>query len=392
MENKLEEKKKYSTLKFDKVKVVLPTFNEVIGQGWISYGADNMWPNFMIDLYNRSAMNRTCIVAKQEAAVGNGLRTQDPSQEWVLKQANSRGETWSEIFEKATLDYVIHGGFALNIIWGKTGEFIADIYHLDFSKVRSGLVNSNTDRVEEYYYCSDWLRSRKYKPVAYKTFDKAASLTNPSQILYCFNYSPGNQVYPLADYVGGTNDIQTDIQTSLFHISNLNNGLNPSMWINMKNGVPDPKMQQDIYNAITSAFTGTENGGKFFLSFSDSAETAPEVIPVTSTNDTYYIALDTRVTTRILTAHRITSPLLLGIRDSTGGGLGSNKDEIIVAYEHFLSTVIRPITTFLLKQFQMLMDGKGYTNVELYVEPYKIFDANTDVTVDEGDVNNKNIE
>lgn len=385
-----------SFMKFDGIGKTLPAFLEVRGQNWISFGQDNLWPDLIIELFNQSAVNRTCIVSKLDAAVGEGLRTVDPNQEWVLKEANRRGETWNEIWEKVAQDYILHGGFALNVIWGKTGEFIAEVYHVDFSKIRSGHMNPETDRVEEYYFCPDWRKHRKHKPKAYKAFDKDFAIDFPSQIYYAYDYAPGNAVYPLSDWVGGVNDCLTDIQTSIFHNSNLQNGLVPSLWINMNNGIPDPQEQQQIYNTIADTFSGSGNAGKFFLSFADDPATAPTVTPLQASNDGYYLALDQRVTSRILTAHRITSPLLLGIRDG-GSGLGNNKDEIVVAYAHFMQTVIKPITKFLLKNFSFILREKGYEDIELYVEPNKLFAEDisgnpTDVatpeqiTVEEGDI------
>jgi hypothetical protein len=164
----------------------------------------------------------------------------------------------------------------------------------------------------------------------------------------------------------------------------------------MNNGIPDPLEQQQIYNTIADTFSGSGNAGKFFLSFADDPSTAPTVTPLQATNDSYYLALDQRVTSRILTSHRITSPLLLGIRES-GGGLGNNKDEITVAYAHFMQTVIKPLTSFLLKNFSFILREKGYTDIELHVEPHKLFQedisGNTsdvatpeEVTVEEGDI------
>ena len=396
MEDKL--KNLSNIYKFDGIGKTLPVFLEVRGQGWISFGQNNLWPDLIIEIFNQSAINRTCIVSKQDAVIGEGLRTVDPNQEWILKQANRRGETWNEIFEKVALDYILFGGFALNVIWGKTGEFITEVYHIDFSKVRSGHMNPDTDRVEEYYFSPNWAKFKKaqYKPKVYKSFDKDFALEYPSQIYYAYDYAPGNAVYPLSDWVGGVNDCLTDIQTSIFHNSNLQNGLVPSLWINMNNGIPDPLEQQQIYNTIADTFSGSGNAGKFFLSFADDPSTSPTVTPLVATNDSYYLALDQRVSSRILTSHRITSPLLLGIRES-GGGLGNNKDEITVAYAHFMQTVIKPLSSFLLKNFSFILREKGYEDIELYIEPHKLFaddisgnptDVATpeEVTVEEGDI------
>jgi hypothetical protein len=130
------------------------------------------------------------------------------------------------------------------------------------------------------------------------------------------------------------------------------------------------------------AYRGSENAGKAFIAFSQDREHAPDIIPIPSANDNYYVNLESRVTTRILTGHRITSPLLLGLYHQGGSGLGSNKDEIMVAYEHFISTVVKPIQKNLLKVFDNLFSYYGYDSA-LYIEPNKLFEASEVTIADE---------
>jgi hypothetical protein len=69
----------------------------------------------------------------------------------------------------------------------------------------------------------------------------------------------------------------------------------------------------------------------------------------------------------------ISSPLLLGIKDVGGAGLSNNKDEILVASEHFNTIVIKPIQKYMLKIFDKLMSYYGYPDNELYIEPLRLF-------------------
>ena len=350
----------------------VPEVFKVRGYDWISFGSDNLYPQYITELYNKSAVNRTALISKSISVFGEGLRTTDPNLEYVLNRANDY-EGWNEIFEKCVLDYEMYGGFALNVVWNKTGDNIHSFYHLPFEDVRSGDIEKD-DRVCWYYYSSNWAKWKKHRPIAYHAFDPNYADEYPSQILYFMDYAPGNHYYPLPSYAGSCSDIQIDIEVSTLHLANLGNGLSPSLWINFTNGVPDPNMQQNLYNEVASAFSGVENTGKFFMTFSDSAETSPQVTPIESANDDYYVNLETRITSRILTGHRITSPLLLGLYHEGGGGLGSNKDEILVAYEHFKTTVIKPDTRAMLKAFNRLMFYYGYQTT-LYVEPLKMFDG-----------------
>jgi hypothetical protein len=351
----------------------VPQVFKVRGYPWMSYGVDNAYPQYITELYTKSAINRTALISKSIGVVGQGLRTKDPSLEYVLNRINDE-ESWNEVFEKAATDYEIYSGIALNIVWNSTGDKIHSIYHIPFPDVRSGDIDPTTDKTEIYYYSSNWAKFRRNTPISYQSFDPTKALEFPSQILYYFDYSPGSRYYPVPSYSGSCSDIQIDIETSTFHLSNLANGLNPSLWINFNDGIPDPEAQQDLYQNIGSAFSGVENTGKFFATFSRSKDSAPEVTPIQSVNDEYYITLETRVTTRILTGHRITSPLLLGLYHEGGSGLGSNKDEIVVAYNHFQATVLNPDIKALLKPFDKLMKYYGY-DTKLYVEPLRLFEA-----------------
>lgn len=346
----------------------LPQFKEVRGKDWVSYGARNLFPVKLIELLNTSAVHNTAVQAKLDATIGEGIRVIGDN------IANSTGETLNEVYEKAALDYLVFGGYALNPIWNRAGDKIVELYHLPFANVRSGKLDE-MDRINEYYYSSNWENVRKYTPVRYKAYSMTDNKgDDASQIFYHFNYSPGLEVYPLPSYMGAVNDIELDARISRFHNANISNGMSPSLFINMPNGLPSPDEQRTLYRDLVDSFSSENNAGRVFLSFSDGSEKAPQVTTVDSPNDDYYIVLEERITSRILTAHRITSPLLVGIRD--GGGLGNNADEMEVAYTHFMSTVIMPIQKVLNKSFTMMTRGMDLA-LPVTIEPAKLdFDKN----------------
>ena len=231
--------------------------------------------------------------------------------------------------------------------------------------MRSGKPDED-DRVHSYYYSSDWSQIRKYKPVEYKSFDPTDNKKdNASQIYYCKDYNPGQEIYPLPAYIGGVNDIQLDARVSRFHNANISNGLAPSMFVQFRNGIPNPEERRDIYREIEDTFSGEENAGRFFLAFSEPGKEL-QVTPIENANDDYYLTLEQRITSRILTAHRITSPLLLGIKD--GAGFSSNADEIVTSYSHFMNTVVRPKQTKIINTYGYILKLAGF-NVKLEVEP-----------------------
>lgn len=356
--------------------IELPAIREVRGKDYMAFGADNLFPQTLIDLYDNSAMHHTCIQAITEGILGEGLEI--IGDEYI----NTKGETIDEIFEKITLDYALYQGYAINIIWNKERSAIAEIYHLPFANVRSGKRDED-DKVNEYMYSSNWANLRKYPYETYKCFDATDNKgDNASQIYYCFNYTPGNEVYPLPGYVGALNDINLDHRISVYHNSNISSGLQPSMLLKMNNGVPTPEAQREIYREIESTFAGENNAGRFFLTFSDGPERAMEVQTIDPAGDDYYIQLENRISSRILTAHRITSPLLLGIKDASG--FSNNADEIAVAYAHFEGTVIEPKRKKIVSTYGYILKLAGY-NVKLQVKPNRLLSMN-EVTDEPGNI------
>lgn len=363
--------------RFDKIfDPAVPTLVETKGPHslWMNYGQDNLYPQFIIEMWNKSAILRTGLLAKITAVKGNGLESDFDGDLDGLENANP-DESWNDVWAKVVQDYEIFGGFALNVIWSNDGSVISAVYHVDFSKVRSGMIDRNTDKVEYYWVSSDWTRYRKpeWKPKAYKRYDPNAASEYPSQILYFFDHNPGQIYYGLPTWIAGGTDVMSDVEISSYHVSHLKQGLAPSMIINMNNGDPGPIERQSIFEDIASAFSGTENAGKFFLSFNQSKETETSIQTIQPVGDDYYLNLEQRISSRVLSALRITNPKICGLYLDTPGGLkNTTKDEMIVDYELFKQQVVIPDTKTLLKPINRIWKKMGHQGV-LKVIPVALF-------------------
>ena len=352
---------------------MLPVIKEINNKDYVFYGELNLFPDKLIELYNSSAMHATCINAIKDGIFGEGISLIGN------EYCNTKGETVDDVFEKVVLDYTLYQGYSLNVIWNREGTAIAEIYHIPFNNVRSGKMDED-DEVVEYFFTNHWDNTRKYPAKSYRAFSATDNKgDNASQIFYYYSYTPGNDYYPLPAYAAGLNDITLDAKVSRFHVNNISNGLAPSLFISFKNGIPTPEQRRDVHSEIENTFSGEENAGRFFLSFSD-ADTAPEVTPINAANDSYYLTLEERISSRILTAHRITSPALLGIKDSTG--FSSVADEILVAYAHFEGTVIEPKRKKILTSFGYILKLSGW-NINICVIPNKIVETPQDITEQE---------
>jgi hypothetical protein len=345
----------------------IPIFSEVLQRtNWVYYGENNLLPEYFINLYDNCAIHKSVITSKVNQIMGDGLVSHNNPMS-VINLVNPY-ENISEIMKKASLDFMMFGGFALNIIWSNDRKSIAEIYHLDFSKVRSGKLNDE-DKVEHYYYSADWKQVKKFPPIEIKAFNQKES--DPNQILYFKTYIPGMSYYPVPDWSAGQRAIEIDIETKNFHMNNLRSGMVPSLFINMNGGIPGEEEQRILTRALEEQYAGTDNAGQAIISFNESKETAPEIIQIPrNDNDSYYQTLNDDVTRNILSSHRVSSAELFGI--ATPGKLGG-ADEITQHSEYFRKMVIQPYQNEILPVFNKLLSLKFEKPTTLDVKPLTIF-------------------
>jgi hypothetical protein len=147
------------------------------------------------------------------------------------------------------------------------------------------------------------------------------------------------------------------------------------MALSLVGEIPPATERQDIMDKLKNIYGGT-NGQKFFLNFIESSEQKPQVDVITpTTTDGLYENITSQVTQNIITAHQITSPLLLGIREAGSTGLGSNKDEILISYNHFINTSCKPIQRIILGELERMIFLKTKTKVKLVLEQNPILDV-----------------
>ncbi len=181
------------------------------------------------------------------------------------------------------------------------------------------------------------------------------------EIYYIKPYKSGFYYYSPVDYQGGLQYAELEEEVSNYHLNNIMNGLAPSMLINFNNGTPNQQERQLIENKIAQKFSGTSNAGKFILAFNDNKESQAEITPVQlSDAHNQYQFLSEESTKKIMVAHRIVSPMLLGIKDQSG--LGNNADEIKTASLLMDNTVIRPFQELLIDNFDKIL---AYNNISL---------------------------
>ena len=343
----------------------------------VYYGEQNDFPHYITELYNKSSINATAINSIKDGIIGSGLTTEDES---VLERANRDGESWNDIFKKVALDRALFGGYALEVIWSNDRTKITDVYHIDFSYVRAHRCNER-GIVPGYFISSQFenkgrLRVKDDDVVYLPRFNKL-DRTSPSQIYYFNPYRPGMKYYPLPDYTGGLNIIALDAEIDNFHKNNIKNGLAPSLSITTFTDA-DNEERELIERQLRNAYAGSDNAGSLIYMDVANKDEAPIITPIPQNGaDGYYTTVNDMVLQKILTSHRIVSPMLLGIK--TEGQLGG-RTEMLEAQALFLKNVIEPKQSDILSTFEEIFKVNGYTE-PIGVEQVRIFEDGEETDV-----------
>jgi DNA-binding MarR family transcriptional regulator len=324
--------------KFDQVP--LPIYKEVKGKEYVYYGEKNDYPNYLLRIYNNSAKNNAIITGKVDYICGNGwtVKAEDEMQKakafGLIDRINTKEESLNELTKKLVTDLSIFGGYYLQVIWTKgTGE-IAELYHVDYYKVRTNLDNS------EFYVSDNWIKNDNVNPrpdfETYPAFDP--NNTTGTQILYFKEYRAGANTYSLPDYRGAISYIELDISIGEYHLNTINNGMFSSKLINLNGGKVSQEEEDRIERQFKDKFSGSKNAGKFMLAFNDSKENEPSIVDLSGTElDKHFDLLNKTVQQEIFTGHKVTSPMLFGVK--TEGQLGG-RAELREASELFQNTYV----------------------------------------------------
>ena len=315
-----------------------PKIEENPAREWVEYGRDNNYYQFLIDRFNGSAVNNAIITGIGEMIYGQGLDATDADKR-PLDYAKMQLIFRDEDIRKVSLDLKLLGQSAFNVVWNKGKTEIKKAKHIPIQNLRPE--KAVDGKIQAYYYSDDWsqFRKDKFKPIRIDAFNGKRQASE-SQVLVIHPYSPGFFYFSPVDYQGSLQWSEIDEEIGNYHLTNIQQGFAPSMMVNFNNGTPTKEEQDAIERKITQKFTST-SGKKFVLSFNDNQQQATTIdqIPISEAAEQYKF-LSEECTKKILVGHRVTSPMLFGIKDKTG--LGNNAEEIKVASQLFDNTVIKP--------------------------------------------------
>jgi hypothetical protein len=313
-----------------------PVIQENKKSDYIEYGVDNNYFQYLIDRYLYSATNNAIITGVTNMIYGKGLDALDSNRK-PNEYAQMRSIIKGDMLKRVAMERKMLGMGAMQVV--KERGLVKSIDHFPMNTLRAEKCNDKGE-IEAWYYYPDWT---KKKPSEQAKRIPAFGFGNGNEVeMYVVHpYVSGFHYYTPIDYSGALPYAKLEEEVSDYLINDVQNGFSGTKVINFNNGVPTEEMRDKIKRDVLGKLTGSR-GEKVIVAFNANAEskTTVEDIPL---NDApaHYEYLSKECFEKLIVGHRVTSPMLLGIRD-TGGGLGNNADEIKTATLLFDNIVIKP--------------------------------------------------
>ena len=326
-----------------------PEFKEKKGVdgGYIKYGENNDYPEYIVDLYNKSSKHSAIIKSKVHYITGNGWSGEPDAQAFIDKA--NRVESLNDLTRKVSLDVEIFGGAYLEVIWDMAGN-IAELWHCDYVKIRTNKDNT------QYWYKEDW-KDNKVKPTVVAAFNPKQP--TGKQILYIKEYRPNIGIYGLPSYFAALNYIESDIEVSKHILGNAQTGFSASKLITLPNGEPNDEEKRNVDNRLRKTYSGAD-GKKYMIAFVNDISRKPVVDDLGTSDLTKedFGRVDELIQTNIFSGHQVTTPSIMGIAEA--GKLGS-RTEMRDGYEIFKNTYVNAKQMHLESVFNMLAKYKNVT-------------------------------
>ena len=339
--------------------------------GWISYGVDNLFPQYLADLAETSPIHGALCISIGDMIAGKGVSAGAYQQRADELNLNA-------VSYDLAHDYKKYGGFYMEVIYSVDRSRVAAIKHLPFTECRLA-VTGEDEVITGIFHSNDWtaIKKKKNKPIYLPVFNTLKKSEEAKQVYYCFRHTSGF-IYPKPDYWSAVNYIELSKQIGIFHVNGISNGMFPSAIVSFFNGQQDPETQKDIIRDWEGKLSGSRNAGKFIMSFNEPGTTAPSITPLTVNDaDKLYEYLTATSRTEVMIAHRVTTPLLFGIRGE-GSGFGSNKDEMATGLEIFTNQVIEPAQRQISKSLENILAWE-LPGINIFIVPNTPLGLKTEV-------------
>jgi hypothetical protein len=315
-------------------------------RGFVQYGKDNLYPQFLNSLYYDNPIHQGIINQKVMFALGDGLE----GDEATLNNSVSK-HSLDEVIEQVFYDLEIQEGYYLLFKWSVTDQ-LWYVENLPFELVRP------SEDLKTFAYSEDWLQGTQnaektgYKE--YKSFwspmkDDDGQIVSKELVMYIKPNSKQikidgtkkltSNIFPIPSYSGAIVSIMAGIEMDWFHYAESVNGWSSNTIINMNNGVPEPEAKIDLEKNIKERATDRKKKGGITILYNDGKERSADILNMGGNgNDTKYLTTQEHVMQTIMIGHGVQNPALFGLE--VAGKLGNNADNV-TPYLRFMDTYVK---------------------------------------------------
>ena len=325
---------------------------------WVKFDADNLYPERVMEIVNSSPLQKSILESKKTYILGAGL---EPTDENIYTP--NMLETWQELIEKCTNDFVYLNAFAVQVILNESGNRFS-FYHQPVSQVRLGNYNEK-NFIEKAYLCTDWRKAQRNRNVVeIPMFGTETPQKGKAHLMYFKPEQVGEYYYAIPDYMSASNYIVADAALSQYYNNYIHNNFSANLAIRFPIE-PTEEKKQELYENLVKSFGGSENAGNILCLFGEGG-VVPEISSIESVNADLYNSVVDIIKLALVSANRLTSPILAGI--VTSSGFSSKSDEMIAAYSLYKLTVINHARQFILQGFNKMVEMNGHNRVLKFLD------------------------
>lgn len=349
-------------------------------RGWVNWGAKNDYPQKLSELYFNSIVNKSCVDFIVTSIIGEGVDYEKMNANQSELVPNYQ-QTWDELLRCLSLDMVLYGEFAFQIIKNKDGKTYS-YYHQPISTVRCS-PRDDDGNITSYWICRDWTSTGKYPPVEIPRFgfqdDDVIESGKPYLFVY-ESYNPDLEYYSTPKYVGGIKAIQTELELIRYDLRAVKNNFSANGFLVLPRVESEEERRDLLYN-IKNSFVGADNANSLVVTFSNGDENDSNVakfvkIDKDSNNVNLFSESNARNIDRIVTAHRIPSKALIGM-PTEGASLGGDGNQLNVAWNLFNKTVASEFRNVIICTINKMLKLNGI-DTEIVLKPLDFNLVNVD--------------
>jgi hypothetical protein len=334
---------------------VRPVVKESMTNDFVMNGPKNSFYTYIIDRYNGSPTNRAIIDSYAKFIYGKGLMSTQQSQK-PLQFAMVNQKLSKKDLKNICQDYALFSEASMEVIY-KNGS-LDRIKHVPKNQILPNKMNEEGD-IDTYWYSLDFNEPRKYKPVPIPAFTYEKK-KNGSYIYLINSYQVGKTYFTDPIYMAGLPYAELEEEIANYCINHIKNGLSFGHIFNMNQGEPSPEVKRTMKDIIKREGQGSINAGVALINWNNGKETGIDVTALeVSDAHQQYEFLTKEATQKLLISHKVTSPILFGIKDNTG--MGNNANEMESAFNELSINVITPMKETILDCLMELFNDNGIT-------------------------------